>query len=105
MAIDLARNGLAEVNHILKQDTDEGRVVVHSFDAAASPAEKGAAAGKARDQLKSVIDHTPPVERGEFDVPDMLRNGDTDRHYRGTSAKRRHQCCANNKCARCRCRV
>lgn len=44
----------AEVVHgILKKDEAKG-AAVHSFDPDASPAEKAAAAGKARDQLTSV---------------------------------------------------
>lgn len=45
-----------QADDILKQDADKGRVAVHTFDADASPAEKGAAAGKGRDKLKSVND-------------------------------------------------
>lgn len=74
MAINVASNdGLSEVDNILQHDADKG-VAVHSFDPAASPAEKGAAAGKARDQLKSVIDHAVPGERGWLDVNYVLRN-------------------------------
>jgi len=72
MATNLVRNGLAEGNDILKQDANKGRVAVHSFDAAASPAEKGAAAGKARDQLKSVTDQPAAGGRGWFDVYNMF---------------------------------
>jgi hypothetical protein len=77
MAINVPRNGLAEVHDILKQDADKG-VAVHSFDPAASPAEKGAVAGKARDQLKSVINHAVPGERGWLDLKNVLRNTHTD---------------------------
>lgn len=49
-----AINGKAELGHILQQDADQGRVAVHSFDPNASPSEKGAAAGKARDALKPI---------------------------------------------------
>ncbi|KAG6910551.1 hypothetical protein DXG01_009501 [Tephrocybe rancida] len=45
--------GQAEVNGLLKQDADAG-ARVHTFDPSASPEEKGAAAGKGRDQLKSI---------------------------------------------------
>ncbi|KAJ6604267.1 C2 domain-containing protein [Mycena vulgaris] len=41
-----------QANDIM-QDSANGRVAVHSFDPEAPPSEKGAAAGKARDQLKS----------------------------------------------------
>jgi len=44
----------AEADAIMKQDEKKG-VPVHSFDPNASPEEKGAQAGKARDQLESVI--------------------------------------------------
>ncbi|KAJ7071483.1 C2 domain-containing protein [Mycena amicta] len=44
-------------------DDANGRVAVHSFDPEASPAEKGAAAGKARDQLKSVKQDSGPAAR------------------------------------------
>jgi hypothetical protein len=60
MATQTPSNGSAaasaEVNGIVKQDIDtaKGRVAVHTFDPEATPQEKGAAAGKARDQLKSV---------------------------------------------------
>ncbi|TFK41292.1 C2 domain-containing protein [Crucibulum laeve] len=57
-----ASNGHAEADAIMKQDADKGRVAVHSFDSNASPSEKGAAAGKSRDQLKNVKDK-PPTER------------------------------------------
>ncbi|KAJ7225891.1 C2 domain-containing protein [Mycena pura] len=43
----------------LMQHSAKGRVAVHSFDPEAPPSEKGAAAGKGRDQLKSVKDSGP----------------------------------------------
>ncbi|EPQ61056.1 tricalbin [Gloeophyllum trabeum ATCC 11539] len=51
-----ASNGSAqaEVNDMVEKDAEKGRVAVHSFDPEAPPEEKAAAAGKARDQLKSV---------------------------------------------------
>lgn len=67
MAISVASTGPSELDNILKHDADKG-ATVHSFDPAASPAEKGAAAGKSRDQLKSVIDHPVPGERGSLVV-------------------------------------
>lgn len=42
-----------EVDGILKRDEAKGGAV-HSFDPEATPAEKAAAAGKARDQVKSI---------------------------------------------------
>jgi hypothetical protein len=43
-----------QLDAILKQDAHNNRVPVHTFDPNASPEEKAAAAGKARDQLKSI---------------------------------------------------
>lgn len=68
MATNGPSNGQAEVNNIMKQDADKGRVAVHSFDPAASPAEKGAAAGKARDQLKSAKTQESTGGQGMFDA-------------------------------------
>lgn len=45
--------GQEVVSGMLKRDEAKG-AAVHSFDPDASPAEKAAAAGKARDQLTSV---------------------------------------------------
>lgn len=71
MALNGATNGQAQVSDLLKLDADKGRVAVHSFDSAASPAEKGAIAGQARDQLKSLTDNSPQVAgRGRFYVSD-----------------------------------
>lgn len=60
MATTKASNGGAKeptgeetVNGLLKKDEAKG-AAVHSFDPNATPAEKAAAAGKGRDQLKSV---------------------------------------------------
>ncbi|KAJ3567153.1 hypothetical protein NP233_g6551 [Leucocoprinus birnbaumii] len=55
----MATNGAAppiptQLDALLKQDADRNRVPVHTFDPDASPQEKAAAAGKARDQLQSV---------------------------------------------------
>ncbi|KAJ7785918.1 C2 domain-containing protein [Mycena metata] len=58
----------------LMRDSANGRVAVHSFDPESKPSEKGAAAGKARDQLKSVKDDSGPgarelvVETGKSNV-------------------------------------
>jgi hypothetical protein len=43
----------SQVNGIMQQDAAKGRVAVHTFDPESTPQEKGAAAGKARDQVKS----------------------------------------------------
>lgn len=47
----------------LKHDAGKGRVAVHTFDPEASPAQKAAAAGKGKDQLKSV--QQSPEQGGE----------------------------------------
>ena len=52
------RSGQEAVAGLVKKDEAKG-MAVHSFDPNASPAEKGAAAGKARDQLKSVRNQGP----------------------------------------------
>lgn len=44
----------AELNHIVKADTDKNRVAVHTFDPNATPQEKAASAGQQKDKLKSV---------------------------------------------------
>jgi hypothetical protein len=77
-------NGLAGPNGILQHDADKGRVAVHSFDPAASPAEKGAAAGKARDQLKSVKEQESVAEQRLFDVRNFTLYGLTSLHRRTT---------------------
>lgn len=62
------QNGQAALDAALKKDADKG-AAVHSFDPEASPAQKGAAAGKARDQLKSVkASSGPNVERGLYSL-------------------------------------
>ena len=76
MAASGPQTGQVEANEFLKQDTEKGRVPVHTFDSAAPPAEKGAIAGKARDQLKSVSDKAQPVERGLFSFHDALLYSD-----------------------------
>ncbi|KAJ7275417.1 C2 domain-containing protein [Mycena haematopus] len=58
-----------------------GRVAVHSFDPEAKPSEKGAAAGKARDQLKSVKEDSGPelsVETGHSNVVPTITIEDID---------------------------
>jgi hypothetical protein len=56
----------AAVNGIVKQDEAKGRVPVHIFDPEATPKEKAAAAGKGRDQLKSVNKVEGAGEKGMF---------------------------------------
>lgn len=48
-----------QVNGLVQKDQQKNSVAVHSFDPNASPAEKAAAAGKGRDQLKSVKTEEP----------------------------------------------
>jgi hypothetical protein len=57
MATSNGINGSAQdsINELLQADA-KGHAPVHTFDPDASPSEKAAAAGKARDQLKSVTD-------------------------------------------------
>ncbi|KAJ7169501.1 C2 domain-containing protein [Mycena filopes] len=68
----------------LMQDSANGRVAVHSFDPEAKPSEKGAAAGKARDQLKSVKNDSGPgarelvVETGKSNVVPTITVEDMD---------------------------
>lgn len=68
MATNGLHNGQAEANGIMQQDADKGRVAVHTFDPTATPAEKGAAAGKDRDQLKSANTQEGAGGRGLCDV-------------------------------------
>lgn len=58
----MSSNGLAAVNSD-KPLTGNGRVAVHTFDENASPEQKAAQAGKARDQLKSVQNKDEQAER------------------------------------------
>ncbi len=62
MASSLPPNGppstvqaYAQAHDILQKDAARGNIPVHSFNPDASPAEKAAAAGKARTQLNSTI--------------------------------------------------
>ncbi|KAF7339989.1 hypothetical protein MVEN_01916600 [Mycena venus] len=61
-----------------------GRVAAHSFDPEAKPSEKAAAAGKARDQLKSVKDDSAPgarelaIETGKSKVVPTITVDDID---------------------------
>jgi hypothetical protein len=68
MASSLPPNGLSsanaihahgQANDIVQNDASRGNVAVHSFDPDASPAEKAAAAGKARKQLTSTLPAKP----------------------------------------------
>jgi Ca2+-dependent lipid-binding protein len=78
-------NGQAKVNAILENDAAKGRVAVHSFDPNSSPAEKGAAAGKGRDQLKSIIPESKvstkkelPVDTGRSNTIPTITVNDVD---------------------------
>ncbi|KAG5648236.1 hypothetical protein DXG03_006194 [Asterophora parasitica] len=79
----MASSGEAEVNGILKHDADKG-VPVHSFDPSAPPREKGAAAGKGQDKLKSVNESAGagekelPVQQGGSNVAPTIQVEDTD---------------------------
>lgn len=53
-------------NGLTANDQAQGRVAVHSFNPDASPSEKGAAAGKGRDQLKSANAQPGAGEKGPF---------------------------------------
>ena len=62
-----AVNGANGVEDVFKQDKDKGRVAVHTFDPNASPAQKAAAAGKGKEQLKGVQQKSEQGgERGHF---------------------------------------
>ena len=55
-----------QLNGLLAKDADKQRVAVHTFDPDATPEQKAAAAGKGRDQLKSVVDKgDAPGGKGE----------------------------------------
>lgn len=59
MASSLPSNGpsaATQANDILREDAKKGNTTVHTFDPDATPEQKAAAAGKGRDQLKSVVD-------------------------------------------------
>ena len=47
-------NAQGSVDAVVKEDEAKRRVAVHTFDPDASPQQKGATAGKARDQVKSL---------------------------------------------------
>ncbi|KAJ7462762.1 C2 domain-containing protein [Mycena galericulata] len=83
----MATNGNAAAHKqadAIMQDSANGRVAVHSFDPEASPSQKGAAAGKARDQLKSVTNDDGPgareltVETGKSSVVPTIIVEDMD---------------------------
>ncbi|KAG6817624.1 hypothetical protein H0H87_006252 [Tephrocybe sp. NHM501043] len=79
----MASVGQAEVNGLLKRDDAVGPPV-HTFDPAASSEEKGAAAGKGRDQLKSINGNGAdsgkelPVQKGPSNVIPTITVQDTD---------------------------
>ena len=55
-----------QLNGLLAKDADKQRVAVHTFDPDATPEQKAAAAGKGRDQLKSIVDKgDAPGGKGE----------------------------------------
>lgn len=58
------------VNRIINQDEAKG-MPVHSFDPNSTPAEKAAAAGKARDQLKSVKNRGPADGGGRGELSNL----------------------------------
>lgn len=71
MASSLPTNGpsaSAQANDILRADAKKGNMTVHTFDPDATPEQKAAAAGKGRDQLKSVVDTNKDavVSKGMF---------------------------------------
>jgi hypothetical protein len=77
----MALNGAAppistQLDAVLKQDADQKKVPVHTFDPNASPEEKAAAAGKARSQLQSIVsdDLKPsrPLPAGAKGMPHAL---------------------------------
>ncbi|KAI9462339.1 tricalbin [Lactarius psammicola] len=54
----------SQANDIVQKDAARGNVAVHSFNPDASPAEKAAAAGKARSQLNSTTTASPEKSNG-----------------------------------------
>ncbi|KAJ7124724.1 C2 domain-containing protein [Mycena crocata] len=80
----------------IMQDSAKGRVAVHSFDPEASPSQKGAAAGKARDQLKSVKDDSGPgarelkIETGKSSVIPTITVEDIDAEKAAAEASDEH---------------
>lgn len=58
----------AKLNGIVSQDVSKGRVAVHTFDPDASPQEKAAAAGRAKENLKNpnTNDVNNTTARGNF---------------------------------------
>lgn len=53
----------ATLHDVLQDDAAKDRVPVHTFNPDASPAQKGVAAGKGANELKSV-NNNPPAEMG-----------------------------------------
>ncbi|KAJ6575507.1 C2 domain-containing protein [Mycena sp. CBHHK59/15] len=75
MATNGAPNGDShkQLDAILQADAAKGSVAVHSFDPELPPSQKGAAAGKARDQLKSVNNDSGPGAR-ELQISNVKSN-------------------------------
>jgi len=61
-------NGQSQVDGILNHNAADNGVPVHKFDPDASPEEKAAQAGKARDKLASVVNPQESKERGKFSL-------------------------------------
>ncbi|KAK0208431.1 C2 domain-containing protein [Desarmillaria ectypa] len=74
-------NGDGQAAPDLQKDADQGRVVVHSFDPDTSPEAKGAAAGKAREELgiqKALPEQEVPIDRGNSTVVPTITVHDAD---------------------------
>ncbi|KAK0198528.1 C2 domain-containing protein [Armillaria mellea] len=74
-------NGNGQGTLDLQKDGDQGRVAVHSFDPDTSPEAKGAAAGKAREELnlpKAPSEQEVPVDRGNSAVVPTITVHDAD---------------------------
>ncbi|KXN83626.1 hypothetical protein AN958_01192 [Leucoagaricus sp. SymC.cos] len=86
-----------QLDALLKQDADRNRVPVHTFDPDAPPQEKAAAAGKARDQLKSVVGDDKkthpapgkeiPIDTGKANVVPTITIEDHDKERPKVVAK------------------
>jgi hypothetical protein len=57
---------MSSQNPLQKDAERQNRVAVHTFDEDATPAEKASAAGKARDQLKSIKTNDQSLSRGQY---------------------------------------
>lgn len=62
----MASNGAVNGASPLDKDAKNSRAAVHTFNPDASPEEKAAATGKAKDKLKPVNEAEQPVERGAY---------------------------------------